>query len=105
MLFWWNDLQNELTKQKIQTIKHPADKDKTDSELAINYAIAKGYKHILLFGVFGSRIDHLLTNIFALDYLLNNEADVTIIEGNKEIIFLYPVQYNKMVLLPMKNAG
>ena len=77
--------QKEFEKEKIQFITYQKEKDETDSELALTYAIEKGYKTILLFGVFGSRIDHMLTNIFALDYLLNTNVDVTIIEGNQEI--------------------
>lgn len=77
--------QKQFLKENIQFITYQKEKDETDSELALKYAIEKGYKTILLFGVFGSRIDHMLTNIFALGYLLNTNVDVTIIENNQEI--------------------
>lgn len=77
--------QKKLAKKQISFITYKKEKDETDSELALRYAIKKGYKTILLFGVLGTRIDHMLTNIFSLDYLLNADADVRIIEGNQEI--------------------
>ena len=77
--------QEKFAKQKVELVKFDREKDETDSELAIKYAIENGYKTILLYGVLGSRIDHTLINIFALDYLLNKNADVTIIEGHQEI--------------------
>jgi thiamine pyrophosphokinase len=80
--------QKIFSTENIPFITYQKDKDETDSELSLTYAIDKGYKSILLFGLVGSRIDHTLTNIFALDYLTNSKADVTIIEGNQEIRLL-----------------
>lgn len=79
------DLQKFFKKENIEWIAYDREKDETDSELALKHAIKKGYKTILLFGVFGSRIDHMLTNLFALDTLAKNNIDVTVIEGKKEI--------------------
>jgi thiamine pyrophosphokinase len=79
------ELQESLKNQEIDWIEYSKEKDETDSELALQHAIKKGYTSILLFGVFGSRVDHMLTNIFALAHLLKNNIDTTIIEGNKEI--------------------
>jgi thiamine pyrophosphokinase len=80
-----SELQESLKDQEIEWITYNKEKDETDSELALIHAIEKGYTTILLFGVFGSRIDHMLTNIFALEYLLKNNIEATIIEGLKEI--------------------
>ncbi len=77
--------QKVFAKQQVPFITYKKEKDETDSELALQYALKNGYTTIVLFGVFGSRIDHMLTNIFALEYLSNYNADVTIIEGNQAI--------------------
>ncbi|HEX8931945.1 MAG TPA: thiamine diphosphokinase [Patescibacteria group bacterium] len=79
------DLQTELQKEEIEWHKFKTEKDETDSELALNFAIKKGFKTIFLFGVFGSRLDHFLSNIFALTHLTDQGITVTIIEGKKEI--------------------
>ena len=47
-------------------ITYPADKDATDLELALRYAIAQGATHITLVGLLGGRPDQALANIFLL---------------------------------------
>lgn len=47
-------------------LRHPPEKDQTDTELALETAISSGCDRILLFGATGSRIDHSLANIFLL---------------------------------------
>ncbi|NPV44644.1 MAG: thiamine diphosphokinase [Firmicutes bacterium] len=56
-----------LFKQKgIPIIRYPANKDKSDTELALDYAVENGYKELLLIGGFGDRMDHSLANIMLL---------------------------------------
>lgn len=105
------DLREELSGKSIEWIRYNKEKDETDSELALAHAIEKGYKTILLFGVLGSRLDHMLTNIFALDYLTRLDADVTIIEGRKEIrlihdhIQLHGKTGDLVSLIPFREAA
>ena len=45
--------------------EHPADKDLTDTQLALNRAAEIFGEHVALFtGAFGGRVDHLYSNIF-----------------------------------------
>src|SRR3989344_1043184 len=55
----------------------------TDTEFALDYCVKHGFKDIVLVGVLGSRLDHLLTNIF-LGYRFN----FTIIEGQQTLYFV-----------------
>lgn len=55
--------------------------DLTDTEFALDYSIKHGFKEIVLVGVLGSRLDHLLANIF-----LGFRFNLTIIE-NKQILY------------------
>ena len=104
------ELQESLQGRQIEWITYDKEKDETDSELALQHAIKKGYKTILLFGILGSRIDHMLTNIFALAYLFKNGIDTTIIEGNKEIrvtdksLTLYGQEGDLLSLIPLKGT-
>ena len=77
--------QGKLRKYPIKWIRFPREKDQTDSELAIAHAVSNNCKEILIFGLFGSRLDHLLTNIFALKNLTTKGIDAVIIEGKQEI--------------------
>lgn len=51
---------------KVEKQVFPADKDKTDLELAIEYALEQGATRITVFAALGNRIDHTLVNIHLL---------------------------------------
>ncbi len=58
-------LKDILKYEKPGKIKrYPAEKDSSDSELAVSYAVKKGAKNVTVIGAFGKRIDHTITNIF-----------------------------------------
>lgn len=50
-------------RQGARIIPHPAQKDKTDTELALDYAAARGVRDVDLFGALGGRLDHQLANV------------------------------------------
>jgi thiamine pyrophosphokinase len=50
----------------IKIIKHPASKDFTDTELALDYALGLKPEAIFIWGALGGRIDHMLANVFLL---------------------------------------
>ena len=52
-----------LRVQGLPFERYPADKDYTDTELAVNRAVSDGCAAILIFGALGARIDHTFTNI------------------------------------------
>ena len=51
------------SKSGIEYIRYPADKDKSDAELAVEYALEHEYEHIILIAATGGRLDHILGNI------------------------------------------
>ncbi len=65
--------------------KFPSKKDKTDTEICIDYAMELGAKEIILLGVIGSRIDHSLGNINLLYTLLQNGIKASIRNEHNEI--------------------
>ncbi|PIQ72040.1 thiamine diphosphokinase, partial [Candidatus Roizmanbacteria bacterium CG11_big_fil_rev_8_21_14_0_20_37_16] len=75
-------LQKEL---KVQFIKYPRKKDKTDFELAVDYCLENKFQEIIIFGVLGDRIDHLMANIFLLAKIQteNPTIKIKVIEGKK----------------------
>lgn len=72
-------------EQDIPFIEYPTVKDKTDTELAIDYAVAKGYNEILLLGCFGSRVDHTLANIMLLASLAQKGIKVRAVDENNDL--------------------
>jgi thiamine pyrophosphokinase len=53
---------------QFEVVKHPSDKDKTDSQLALEIVLNRGAKQIEICGAFGTtEIDHTLGNVFLLE--------------------------------------
>ena len=77
-----------------ETIKYPVRKDFTDSEIAVDIAIEKGFKNIVMVGFTGTRLDHTLTNLFLLKRITENSATGVIIDSNNEIY--YAKKYNEI---------
>jgi thiamine pyrophosphokinase len=50
----------------IKIIKYPTNKDFTDTELALDYALSLKPEAIFIWGALGGRIDHTLANVFLL---------------------------------------
>lgn len=57
----------QLQQMGVAVQRHPAEKDATDTELAVDLALAQGYQEIWLFGGWGSRWDHSLANVYLLE--------------------------------------
>ncbi len=76
------DFDSSEEPKGIETVKFPAEKDMTDGEIAIEYAIEKGADEIVLSCTLGGRVDHEMANIF----LLTRYENVIIEEENCSIL-------------------
>ena len=64
----------EYERQGVKIFKHPADKDYTDTALALDYALSLQPQAIYIWGAQGGRLDHALANLFLL--LKGREAGI-----------------------------
>ena len=89
-------LYKKLMQKNIELIKHPRKKNETDFELAIQLALKRKFTNIIIFGILGDRIDHLLANIFLIAKVQteNQSIKIKIIEGNKIVYVL-----NKKIII------
>lgn len=55
-----------------EIIKHPEDKDDTDTMLAVKLALNRGFKNIVICGAIGGRLDHTFANIQILRYIMKH---------------------------------
>lgn len=69
--------------EKIPKITLPRDKDETDLEVAIKEEWKRGTQSITLFGAWGKRIDHSLTNAL----ILGRNPGKLRLETEREIVF------------------
>jgi thiamine pyrophosphokinase len=81
--------------QGVQIIKYPANKDFTDTELALDYALNLKPTAIYIWGALGGRLDHTLANVFLLrkgqktgikTYLIDEYCEAFIVD--KEAAFV-----------------
>lgn len=55
-------------------IRHPVEKDDTDTMLAIKTGLERGYRDFVLYGCLGGRLDHAYANLQALVFLARRGA-------------------------------
>lgn len=98
-------------EKNIPVEKFPVKKDRTDSELAIDYLIQKEFKDITLIGAIGSRMDHTLANLLLLNKLHGKGIKGKIVAENN-IIYLVDNELivNKeedfyLSVIPITNSG
>lgn len=95
-------------EQGVEVIQHPQRKDKTDLEIALNYAQKQGADQITVYGALGKRLDMTLGNLLLLAHpslsvpvqMISDQARVTVLRGEasltlqgqkKDIVSLLPL--------------
>lgn len=79
------DILNFYRTEGIEIIPFPPEKDFTDSELAVEIAISKGFKNIIILGGIGSRMDHTIANVFMLKKMYEAGCKGIIADDNNRI--------------------
>ncbi len=79
------DFDSSVLPTGVKTIRYSKEKDETDGQLAIDYALRSGYEKITIYGALGGDIGHVLGNIGLLSYADGLAADVIIKEKNLTI--------------------
>jgi thiamine pyrophosphokinase len=70
---------------KTRYISTSADKDKSDTQLAVEYALDLGIKKMIILGALGDRIDHSMANILLLTSPFLRDIDIGILTDTSEI--------------------
>ena len=83
----------DSTKEKAfcsraKIVRMPAEKDETDTQLAINIALENGADEIYIVGGLSGRLDHTLSNIYLLETLAKNGILACICDGNNRVRYL-----------------
>jgi thiamine pyrophosphokinase len=78
--------ERSVIKKKSGTfITHPKEKDATDLELAVEYAMGLAPSRVTLFGVVGSRMDHTMAGIALLQRLESHNIIGVIVDKFNKI--------------------
>lgn len=79
------DVLKHYLNKNLELIKYPEEKDFTDMEIAIEYAVSKNYNDIILVGATGSRLDHTVGNILLLEKYFLNGIKIKILDNNNVV--------------------
>jgi thiamine pyrophosphokinase len=101
---------NYFMELGVKACQFPAEKDMTDSELAIEKALEEGADELLLIGATGSRADHSFSNIMLLKKLLDLNIRGCIVNENN-LIYMFNSTFTidraegyKLSLIPVSDT-
>lgn len=103
-----SNVQEYFEKEDTQWKKFPREKDATDAELAIRYALDSDVDELIILGLLGDRVDHMLSNIFHISEIAQDKQ-CSIIEGNacmyfvKDHIIINGKKGDELSLIPLKG--
>lgn len=70
-------------------IKHPVQKDDTDTFLAYKTAMEHGYRNFVIFGGIGGRLDHTIANLQTLLHIANHGGRAFLIGNDTVVTTIY----------------
>ena len=82
-----DDTLFELTTAEVDIKQFSEDKDETDIELALRYAVELGPSAILIVGALGGRLDQTLSNLSILTDPTLPQIDIRLDDGVEEAFF------------------
>ena len=80
----------------VEIVRVPAEKDLTDTQLAVEYALQKGIRDIVIVGGLSGRLDHTLSNLAILEHLETLRVHALITDGYNRARFIR----NNSTLIP-----
>lgn len=66
----------------------PAEKDLTDTQLAVDFALSRGARELVIVGGLSGRLDHTLSNLSILERLHAMRVPAVITDGQNRVRFL-----------------
>lgn len=83
-----DSLTPDVERSLPNVLRYPREKDQTDLELAINYAVEQGCKRLLILAALGGRLDQTLANLCLLTSPRLATLDVRLDDGVEEAFFV-----------------
>ena len=80
-----DSIDSDLWKNNhgIEYIRHPIDKDESDTELAVEYALKHECEQVILIAATGGRLDHTLANVALI---ASHPGQVALFDGTSTLI-------------------
>lgn len=74
--------------EKVEKIKVPAEKDETDTQLAVNTALSRGADEIVIIGGLDGRLDHTLSNLAILEAMSEMGVHCVMTNGQNRVRYI-----------------
>jgi len=84
------EVRENLSRLGTQLILYPRDKDETDLELALRFAVDHNAEEILLLGILGGRLDQTLANLLLLSRPEWQPARLMVADGPDFALLIRP---------------
>lgn len=81
----FDSLRGKISDSRLLTFRFPREKNETDAELALAFALKKKPSEILWYSPFGGRWDHSFANLFLLKQAAAKRIPVQLVQGHWEI--------------------
>ena len=79
--------QSEID-ENAEKITVPAEKDETDTQLAVNEALKRGADELVIIGGLDGRLDHTLSNLAILEAMADMRVHAVILNGQSRIRYI-----------------
>ena len=80
--------QSEKLPEDLEILQGPAEKDDTDTQLAVKVALERGAKQLVIIGGLDGRLDHTLSNLAILEDLASRHISAIITNGQNRVRFI-----------------
>lgn len=84
----FDSLDQKELPHEVEQLKVPAEKDFTDTQLAVETALRKGADEIVLIGGLSGRLDHTLSNLGILEDLASKGIHARITDGQNRATYI-----------------
>ncbi len=92
----FDSLGEPQIKDDAEILRVPAEKDFTDTQMAVQVALDRGATSIVIVGGLSGRLDHTLSNLALLESLSQKRISAVITDGKNRVRFLR----NGSILIP-----
>ena len=84
----FDSLGEPLVSEETELIRVPAEKNETDTQLAVSLALERGAKRIAIVGGLSGRVDHTLSSLALLEWLRDKGISAILTDGKNRARFL-----------------
>lgn len=84
----FDSMPESEVSEGVETIRVPAEKDDTDTQLAVEIAVSRGADDIVIIGGLGGRLDHTLSSLYILEDLALDGIYAIMTDGKNRARYL-----------------